>query len=105
ARTARGQPEGARRQTLGRGTRPARRGDEADVRLPPEHTAVVFVPPQRRYLSERRPRAAVAFRGGKGRQDLLTLSARARRPTGARATRRRRRARGRAPPARAGDSM
>jgi hypothetical protein len=65
----------ARRQTLGRGAQPARRADEADVRLPPEHAAVVSGPPQRRYLSERRLRA-VAFRGGKGRQDLPTLSAR-----------------------------
>jgi transposase len=34
--------------------------------------------PKRRYLSERRRRAAVVSQGGKGRQDLLTLCARSR---------------------------
>src|SRR6202051_2166259 len=55
---------------------PARRADEADVRLPPKHAAMVCGHPQRRHLGERRLRAAVAFRGGEGRQDLLTLGAR-----------------------------
>ena len=59
-----------------RGARPPRRAHEADVRVPAEHAAHVSGHPQRRHDRQRRPRASVGFRDGKGRQAVLSTPAR-----------------------------